>query len=269
MTEHGERDVKICLTIAGTDSGGGAGIAADLATFAAHGCHGTLAVTCVTAQSTLRVAAVHPVPPGIVAAQIDAVLEDLPADAVKTGMLFDAGIIEAVADRLAAHGAAHLVVDPVMVASTGARLLEASAVALLRDRLLPLAEVVTPNLPETEALAGGPVATEADRLEAARRILELGPRFVVVKGGHGEGPAVDLVVGRDGTTERLEAPRLETRATHGTGCTFSAALAAGLARGRPVAEAAAEAKAYVHRAMETAFPLGGGPGPLNHFHRWG
>ena len=188
MTEHGESNVKICLTIAGTDSGGAAGIAADLKTFAAHGCYGTLAVTCVTAQSTLRVAAVHAVPPETVAAQVDAVLDDLGADAVKTGMLFSAGIIEAIADRLEAHGVTELVVDPVMVASTGAPLLEDEAVEVLRRRLLPRARVVTPNLPETEVLAGGPVATEAERLEAARRILELGPR---VRGGQGrprEGP---------------------------------------------------------------------------------
>jgi hydroxymethylpyrimidine kinase/phosphomethylpyrimidine kinase len=265
MTEHGENDVEICLTVAGTDSGGGAGIAADLQTFAAHGCHGTLAVTAVTAQSTVGVTAVHPVPPQIVAAQLDAVLEDLPAAAAKTGMLLSAGVIEVVADRLAAHRVPHLVVDPVMIASTGAPLLEADAVATLRRVLLPLCEVVTPNLPEAEVLAGAPVATEDERLDAARRILELGPRFVVVKGGHGAGPAVDLVVGPGGEVVRLEAPRLDTRATHGTGCTFSAALAAGLARGRTVAEAARDAKAYVRRAMETAVPLGAGPGPLR---RW-
>lgn len=260
--------VPRCLTIAGSDSGGGAGLQADLKTFSALGCYGASVVTALTAQNTLGVTAVHAPPPDFVAAQIDAVLEDIGADAVKTGMLFDTPIIEVVAERLEHHGAPRLVVDPVMVAASGARLLREEAVAAVRDALLPLALVATPNLPEVEALVGGPVDTEDARLEAGRRVLALGPRWVVVKGGHAEGPAVDLLLGPDGEVVRLEAERVDTRADHGTGCTFASALAAHLARGLDVPEAARGAKRYLTEALRRAYPVGHGHGPVHHFHAW-
>jgi hydroxymethylpyrimidine/phosphomethylpyrimidine kinase len=267
------------LTIAGSDSGGGAGIQADLKTFAAHGTYGMSAITAVTAQNTVAVIAVHALPPAIVAAQIDAVFDDLGVDAVKVGMLADAGIVAAVADRLARHGAgagggAPVVLDPVMVAKSGDALLADDAVAALVERLLPLATLVTPNLPEAHRLlrevAGGEVAvtagggeSEETRAGAARRLAAAGPA-VLIKGGHAEGDeVVDLLF--DGEElHRFAAPRLHTRATHGTGCTLSSAIAARLALGTPLPRAVGEAIAYLRRAMEAAFPLGRGHGPVNH-----
>lgn len=208
------------LTIAGSDSSGGAGIQADLKTFAALGVYGASAITAITAQNTVGVQAIHPVPPEIVGAQIDSVLSDVAADAIKTGMLFSTAIIEVVADRLRAHGATRLVIDPVMIAKSGDRLLRQDAVAALRDLLLPLAAAVTPNAPEAEVLAGMDVVDERTAREAARRIFDLGPRLVIVKGGHLDGErAVDVVF--DGSTfEVLSSPRIDTPHTHGTGCTF-------------------------------------------------
>jgi hydroxymethylpyrimidine/phosphomethylpyrimidine kinase len=258
-----------CLTVAGSDSGGGAGIQADLKTFAALGCYGASVITALTAQNTRGVTEVHGPPPSFVAAQIDAVLSDIGADAVKTGMLFSAEIVAVVAERLAAHGVARLVVDPVMVAASGARLLADDAVEAVRARLLPLALVATPNLPEAEALVGGPVGTEEERLEAARRVQALGPRWVVLKGGHGEGPeSVDLLVGPGGEVHRLTARRIDTRHTHGTGCSFASALCAGLACGLEVPEAAAAAKTWLTEAIRRAYPIGAGFGPVHHFHAW-
>ena len=259
-----------CLTIAGSDSGGGAGIQADLKTFAALGCYGASVLTALTAQNTRGVTAVHAPPPTFVAAQIDAVLSDIGADAIKTGMLFDAAIIEAVADRLLAHGATErLVVDPVMVAATGARLLADDAIDAVRKRILPLAMVATPNLPEAAALTGRPIEDEEQAIEAARRIQDFGPRWVVIKGGHGGGPeSVDLVVGPDGVFERLVAERVDTRHTHGTGCSFASALCAGLARGMDVVQAATEAKIWLTGAILAAYPIGEGFGPVHHFHRF-
>jgi hydroxymethylpyrimidine/phosphomethylpyrimidine kinase len=252
------------LTIAGSDSGAGAGLQADLKTFAALGVYGTSVVTAVTAQNTVAVRAIHEIPPEVVAAQMDAVLEDIGADAAKTGMLANRAIIEAVADRLREHRVAHLVVDPVMVAKSGDRLLREDAVAALRDLLLPLAEVVTPNAPEAGILAGMTVNSLAAAREAARRIAALGPRVVIVKGGHLGGEACnDLLF--DGDEELLLGRRVATRQTHGTGCTFSAAIAAGLAAGLSAREAARRAKAYLQRAIERAEPLGSGHGPVNHF----
>ncbi|MDQ7820577.1 MAG: bifunctional hydroxymethylpyrimidine kinase/phosphomethylpyrimidine kinase [Armatimonadota bacterium] len=253
------------LTIAGSDSGGGAGIQADLKTFAVLGVFGTSAITALTAQNTCAVTGVVEVDPAFVAAQIDAVATDIGVDAAKTGMLANAAIIEAVADRVRRHGIARLVVDPVMVAKSGAPLLRPDAVDALRTRLLPLALVVTPNLPEASALAGGmPIRTEADMLEAARAIGALGPRYVVVKGGHLEesDEAVDLLW--DGLrTHRLAAARARTPHTHGTGCIFSAAIAAWLARGADPPAAVAAAKRFVTAAIQGALPLGRGRGPAN------
>lgn len=257
------------LTVAGSDSGGGAGIQADLKTFEALGCFGMSAVTALTAQNTRGVFGVHAAPAPFVAAQIDRVLEDIGADAVKTGMLFSAEIIGAVAEALRRHGVARLVVDPVMVATSGDRLLREDARAALVARLLPLALVATPNVPEAEALSGVRIGDEADLRAAGERIHAMGARHVVLKGGHLPGPeAVDhLFDGR--AWHRFAAPRIDTRNTHGTGCTFAAAIAAGLARGLGVPEAVGEAKAYLSGAIAHAAPLGGGHGPVCHAWRRG
>ena len=257
--------MNTALTIAGSDSGGGAGIQADLKTFAALGVYGSSALTAVTAQNTLGVTAVVELSPDVVAAQIDAVMSDIGADAVKTGMLANSAIIRTVAEKVSEHGIARLVVDPVMVAKGGDRLLREEAVDALRSLLLPLAAVVTPNLPEASVLVGRSVESTEDARRAARDIIDMGARSVVVKGGHLEGDAVDVFY--DGAQFReFAAPRVETTSTHGTGCTFASAIAAGLAQGMGMEDAVARAKAYVTEAIRSAFPLGGGHGPLNHFH---
>ena len=258
------------LTIAGSDSGAGAGIQADLKTFAALGVYGTSAITAVTAQNTLGVTAVHELPPEVVAAQIDAVVSDIRPDAVKTGMLAGAPIIEVVARKVKEHALPNLVVDPVMVAESGDSLLRGDAVVALRDLLLPLADVVTPNLPEASVLTDHDVASEADRRLAAREIVALGARAVVIKGGHLEGDtAVDLLY--DGRRFReYTVPRIQTSGTHGTGCTFASAIAAFLARGEPLPEAVGRAKEYLTEALRHSYPIGQGHGPVHHFYRfWG
>jgi hydroxymethylpyrimidine/phosphomethylpyrimidine kinase len=256
--------VAKALTIAGSDSGGGAGIQADLKTFAAHGVYGSSAITAITAQNTRRVTAVAEVPEEIVAAQVDAVLEDIGADAVKTGMLSSATIVEVVADRLEAWGIGNLVVDPVMVAMCGDRLLSPDAVAVVRRALLPLARVVTPNLPEAEVLAVFSITSDADTRRAAEAIAALGSTVVVIKGGHRTGEPIDLVFDGHNFVE-VRAPRVETTNTHGTGCTFSAAIAANLARGREPLAAISEAKQYVTEALHGSYPIGAGHSPVNHF----
>ena len=255
------------LTIAGSDSGGGAGIQADLKTFAAFGVYGASAITAVTAQNTVGVRAIHEVPPDVVAAQIDAVLEDIGADAVKTGMLSSAAIIEAVADRLRSHTFGALVVDPVMVAKSGDALLRPEAVRALIELLLPLAAVVTPNAPEASVLSGVEVRDEESAREAARRIHVLGPAIVIVKGGHLAGNRSDDLFFDGRSFEVLSGRRIETPHTHGTGCTFSAAIAACLACGMEPLAAAREARAFLQGAIEHAEPLGAGRGPVNHFWR--
>jgi hydroxymethylpyrimidine/phosphomethylpyrimidine kinase len=256
--------VKTALTIAGSDSGGGAGIQADIKTFSALGVYGTSALAAITAQNTLGVRAIFELPADLVAAQIDAVVEDIGADAVKTGMLGSTPLIEVVADRIRAHGLSTLVVDPVMVAKSGDALLHPDAVAALRERLLPLALVVTPNRPEAEVLTGRTVGTLEQAREAARALVGLGARNAVVKGGHAEGPAIDVLF--DGHAFReYSAPRLDSRHTHGTGCTFASAIAAELAKGADVPEAVARAKAYLTAALEHAPGLGHGHGPVHHF----
>lgn len=265
------------LTIAGSDSGGGAGIQADLKTFDAHGVYGMSVVTAVTAQNTREVRAVAEIPTDVVAAQIDAVLEDLGADAVKIGMLASAELVETVAQRLAAHGVGAagtgipMVLDPVMVAKSGDPLLADDAVEALRSELLPLATLVTPNLPELERLTGLPVESEDQRVAAARHLAGLedapGPA-VLVKGGHGEGKdVVDLLV-EGGEMVRFVHARVETSSTHGTGCTLSSAIAARLARGDTLPVATEGAIEYLAGALAHAFPLGGGHGPVNHFWSW-
>ncbi len=255
----------VALTIAGSDSGGGAGIQADLKTFQAVGVYGTSAITALTAQNTLGVHAVHELSPEFVAAQIDAVVEDLGVDAAKTGMLASAPIIAAVADRVRRWGIGPaLVVDPVMVAKGGDRLLREDAVRALVEGLLPLAAVVTPNVPEAEAIVGHPIEDDDEAIRAAAaEILALGPRSVVLKGGHRAGAAVDVFY--DGRRwEALEAARVPTSSTHGTGCTFSAAVAARLALGDELLEAVRYAKSFLTAALEHARPLGQGHGPVAH-----
>jgi hydroxymethylpyrimidine/phosphomethylpyrimidine kinase len=256
-----------CLTIAGSDSGGGAGIQADLKTFSAFGVYGASAITAITAQNTVGVRAVHEIPAEIVAAQIDAVLDDIGADAAKTGMLSSAPIIEAVADRLRARSFAPLVVDPVMVAKSGDALLRPEAVRALVELLLPMATVVTPNAPEATVLSGIDVHDAASAREAARRIHALGPALVIVKGGHLDGESSDDLLFDGLSFEILSGRRIDTPHTHGTGCTFSAAIAALLARGLEPPAAAREARAFLQGAIENAEPLGAGRGPVNHLWR--
>ena len=252
------------LTIAGSDSGGGAGVQADLKTFSAYRVFGLSVITAVTAQNSLGVQSIECLSPALVSSQLSSVLDDFGADAAKCGMLGTAAIVESVAAGLRARPVARLVVDPVMAATSGHALLEPDALHALTVSLLPLALVVTPNLPEAEALAGMPVSSRTDMEEAARRIHRLGPRHVLVKGGHLKGDAVDLLYnGREFTA--FQAPRIESDNTHGTGCTFSAAITAGLAQGRPLAEAVRDAKAYVTRAIREGFALGRGAGALRHF----
>jgi hydroxymethylpyrimidine/phosphomethylpyrimidine kinase len=252
------------LTIAGSDSGGGAGIQADLKTFSAFRVFGMSVITAVTAQNSLGVQGVENLPPAFVAQQLRSVLEDFGADAAKCGMLSTAPIIEAVSAGLTERRIEKLVVDPVMVAKSGDRLLEPEARAALADRILPLALLVTPNLPEAEVLAGMRVAEPEDMEEAARRIHTMGPRYVLVKGGHLKGDATDLLWnGRDFT--RFSTPRIDSQNTHGTGCTFSAAIVAGLARGQALGDAIRSAKAYVTRAIREGFQAGRGVGQLRHF----
>ena len=258
--------VPRAMTIAGSDSGGGAGIQADLKTFAALGVYGTSVLTAITAQNTIGVTGVHEVPVGMVSAQIEAVITDIGTDAVKTGMLSSSDIIETVARELAHFRVDRLVVDPVMVAKSGDRLLREEAGGAMRRSLLPLATVVTPNIPEAETLAEMKIESREDVRRAADRIVGMGAKAVVVKGGHLEGPAVDLLY--DGKEVReFEAPRVETRNTHGTGCTFASAIAAGLARGLALEEAVAAAKEYVTEAIKRSFDVGEGHGPLNHFYK--
>jgi hydroxymethylpyrimidine/phosphomethylpyrimidine kinase len=261
----------VAVTIAGSDSSGGAGIQADLKTFAALGVYGASVITALTAQNTRGVRAIYDVPVDFVAAQIDAVFSDLDIAAVKIGMLSQAAIIEAVAMDLGRHRAGNIVLDPVMVATSGDRLLAADAVEALRMTLIPRALVVTPNLHEAAALTGASVARNEREMEIqAREILALGARNVLIKGGHGSGDeSVDLLVG-EGDVLRLSARRVDTKNTHGTGCTLSSAIAAGLAKGFDLKAAARAAKAYVTAAIAAAGSLhiGHGRGPLHHFHSY-
>jgi hydroxymethylpyrimidine/phosphomethylpyrimidine kinase len=252
------------LTIAGSDSSGGAGIQADLKTFAAHGVFGTSAITAITAQNTLGVTRIDAVAPAMVAAQIDAVATDFSLDATKIGMLADAAIVVVVADAIDRHGLRNVVLDPVMIAKSGARLIDQAAISSLVTALVPRVSVVTPNVPEAEALTGLSIRSVDDLRRAARRLVELGARAAFVKGGHLEGPAVDVIWDGRALTE-LSAPRLSTRHTHGTGCTLSSAIAARLALGDDLTAAARAAKDYVTRAIAQAPQLGHGHGPLQHF----
>jgi hydroxymethylpyrimidine/phosphomethylpyrimidine kinase len=257
----------VALTIAGSDSSGGAGVQADLKTFAAFGVYGTCAITAVTAQNTVGISAASALAADLVTAQIEAVAGDITIDAVKTGMLATAAIVEAVAAAVQALELPALVVDPVLVSKSGVRLLDNDGIEMMRAELLPLARVVTPNLPEAEVLSGVRIHSIEDRRRAAREIHAMGASAVVITGGHGEGPELlDLVFDGDLYTE-LRAARIDTPHTHGTGCTFASAVAARLARGDGLADAVARAQAFVAGAIRHAQGIGHGHGPLHHF--WG
>ena len=253
------------MTIAGSDSGGGAGIQADLKTFSALGVFGASTLTAITAQNTVGVTAVHEIPTDVIAAQIDAVVTDIGADAVKTGMLSSPAIVSVVADAIRRHGIANLVVDPVMVAKSGDRLLRAEAIATIREELIPLALVVTPNIPEAEDLTGQTIETDDDARRAAEAIIGMGAGCVVIKGGHRDGPPTDILYDGNRFIE-FTAERIPSTNTHGTGCTFASAVAAGLAHGLDVPAAVGQAKEYVTAAISAAYPIGRGHGPLHHFH---
>ncbi|MFA6139157.1 MAG: bifunctional hydroxymethylpyrimidine kinase/phosphomethylpyrimidine kinase [Hyphomicrobium sp.] len=268
MAEHDQ--TPVVLTIAGSDSSGGAGIQADLKTFAALGVYGASVLTALTAQNTRGVTAIHAVPAHFVTQQIDAVAGDLRVAAVKTGMLYDRDTVLAVVEGVRRHKLSPLVVDPVMVATSGDMLLELEAVEAVRRELLPLADILTPNLPEAARLLQlSEVADETGMEAQARALLALGPKAVLLKGGHGSGrEAVDILVMRDAPPVRLALPRIDTRNTHGTGCTLSAAIAAGLARGDSIPDAVASAKRFVHDALNAGrnLKIGGGAGPVDHLH---
>jgi hydroxymethylpyrimidine/phosphomethylpyrimidine kinase len=261
----------IAVTIAGSDSGGGAGIQADLKTFSALGVYGASVITALTAQNTKGVTAIHDVPPEFIAAQIDAVFSDLDVRAVKIGMLSQPAVIEAVAAGLDRWKAKNVVLDPVMVATSGDRLLNPDAIDVLKRVLIPRALVITPNLPEAAALLEEPLARNEDEmLTQAGRLRDRGAQTVLIKGGHSEGAeSVDMLVQASSFT-RLATPRIDTRNTHGTGCTLSSAIAAGLAKGLDLVTAASEAKVYVSEAIAASgrLTIGSGHGPTHHFHKW-
>ena len=257
--------MKKALTIAGSDSGGGAGIQADLKTFAAHGVFGMSVITAITAQNSLGVLAVQDIRPDIIGKQIEAIFTDMGTDAVKVGMVSQPETIRTIADGLRKYAAPLVVVDPVMVSKSGYHLLQPAAEAVLIQELLPLADVVTPNIPEAEAIVKRPIHTLADMEEAARAIHALGAKNVLLKGGHREEDATDILF--DGQTcQRLTAARVPTKNTHGTGCTLSSAIAANLAKGLAVAAAVVEAKRYITVAIEHALSIGKGVGPTHHFY---
>ena len=274
MNQRG-RIIPAAMTIAGSDSGAGAGVQADLKTFAALSIYGTSVLTAITAQNTIAVAAVHELPTDVINAQIEAVISDIGVDAVKTGMLSSSVIIECVTTCLKASmkkyptmpGLRRIVVDPVMVAKSGDALLQEEAVSALRELLVPLAAVITPNIPEAETLTGLTITTDDDVNKAARMIVDMGAASVVIKGGHREGPATDVYF--DGSSFReFTSQRFDTVNTHGTGCTFASAVAAGLAQGLETEDAVGQAKEFVTEAIRNSFPVGHGHGPLNHFYKF-
>jgi len=264
MSKSNKAEIRVALTIAGSDSGGGAGIQADLKTFAALGVYGTCAITAITAQNTVGVQQAHPLPPELVAAQIDSIISDLPCHAAKTGMLATAMIIEAVAGRIRDHNIPHLVVDPVMVATSGGRLLIEAAEAVYIEQLFPLAEVITPNAAEASVLLERPVESIEQMREAAAALCELGPRAVVITGGHLSDKAIDVVYDSESDDLReLASPKVDSAGTHGSGCTFSSAIAAYLAKGNTRLQAIKQAKQFAIHAIEAALPIGQGEGPVN------
>ncbi|MCF8078207.1 MAG: bifunctional hydroxymethylpyrimidine kinase/phosphomethylpyrimidine kinase [Desulfobacterales bacterium] len=270
-TAETEQRYRTVLSIAGSDSGGGAGIQADIKTISALGGFAMTAITALTAQNTRGVTGIHPVPPEFAAAQIDAVLSDIGVDAVKIGMLYSAELIAAVARELTRHKAANIVVDPVMVAQSGDRLLQDEAVEALTAELFPLATVVTPNLPEAEVLLGRSISGPQEMEAAALALAEFGSRSVLIKGGHGESERSDdlLFLAEEDRMLWIEGRRIETKNTHGTGCTLSSAIAARLAAGEGIEGAVQKAKAYLTEALRAGagYRFGRGHGPVHHFYR--
>jgi len=260
------------LTIAGSDSGGGAGIQADLKTFSALGCYGMSAITALTAQNTVAVTQIHEVPPAFVAAQIDAVIEDIGVDAVKIGMLSSPEIIEIVASRLEVHQVNKIVLDPVMVAKSGDKLLKEEAIQTLKSRLIPMATIITPNIPEAEVLTGMIITSPEDAEQAAHALSNLGPEAILIKGGHSsEEVSRDVLLLKNPPQMiQLMDKRIITNNTHGTGCTLSSAIAANLAKGLEVLAAVQAAKAYISKAIAAgaAYEIGSGHGPVLHFFEW-
>jgi len=258
--------MRRALTIAGSDSGGGAGIQADLKVFTAFGVYGMSVVTAITAQNTVRISGIHGLPAQFVRLQLEAVLEDIGSDGIKTGMLLNADIVETVADSVRQYAVPFWVIDPVMVSKGGDRLLDERAVQILVKKCIPLCSLVTPNIPEAEVLAGIRIDTENDIFRAAKKIHRLGAGAVLIKGGHRPGNATDILFdGKEFT--RFVSEMIPTKNTHGTGCTYSAAILANLILGRPLEAAVRISKAYVTEAIRQAFPIGKGYGPLNHFIR--
>jgi hydroxymethylpyrimidine/phosphomethylpyrimidine kinase len=260
------------LTIAGSDSGGGAGIQADLKTFSAIGCYGMSVITALTAQNTLGVKGIHAVPPAFAVEQIEAVLSDIGADAIKIGMLYSAELIEAVAQALKKHGARKIVLDPVMVAQSGDKLLQDDAIEAIKTHLMPLADVVTPNLPETSVLCGLQLTQWSDIESAAETLAKYGSRSILIKGGHGdERKSTDLLfLAGQGRFVSLAADRIKTNNNHGTGCTLSSAIAAYMAKGKDIEEAVQKAKTFMNHSIAAgaAYKIGHGHGPVHHFFQW-
>jgi hydroxymethylpyrimidine/phosphomethylpyrimidine kinase len=257
------------LTIAGSDSGGGAGIQADLKTYAAIGCYGMSVITALTAQNTRGVTAIHALPPSFAVEQMQAVFTDMGADAVKIGMLYSAELIEVITEELNKHRARNIVLDPVMVAQSGDKLLQDDAIQAIKDHLMPVADVVTPNLPETEVLMSQKIETIEDMQRAARSLAQYGGRSILIKGGHlNESKSTDLLyLAEEDRFVMLEAERIETRNNHGTGCTLSSAIAAYMSRGNGIEEAVRKAKAYIQQAIQQGaqYKIGEGHGPVHHF----
>ncbi|MBQ1450391.1 MAG: bifunctional hydroxymethylpyrimidine kinase/phosphomethylpyrimidine kinase [Eggerthellaceae bacterium] len=256
--------MKSVLSIAGSDSSGGAGIQADIKTIQAHHLFAQTAITALTAQNTTGVYGVLDVEPAFVAQQIDVVFEDIRPDAVKIGMVSSPAIVDAIVDALVRNGAANIVVDPVMVATSGSELSSNEAVVALREKLIPLATVITPNMPEAEVLFGAHIENAADQERAAVEIARATDVAVLVKGGHGENDANDVLARPDGTVTWFEGERVDTANTHGTGCTLSSAIACGLAVGKPLEEAVKSAKDYITGALSAGLDLGHGSGPMDH-----
>ncbi len=261
------KTVPIVMTIAGSDSGGGAGIQADLKTFAALGVYGTSVITSITAQNTVSVTDLFNMPKSIISSQIDAIMTDIGSDVVKTGMLANTEIIEIVSEKLTEFTFPIVVVDPVMVATSGDRLISEDAIDILRKMLIPLATVITPNIPEAEALTERRILTLDDARNAAKDLVAMGAKSAVVKGGHMEGPSTDMVY--DGKEFRAyTSKRISSTSTHGTGCTLASAIAAKLAHGYSIRDSVSQAKRYVTASIRNAFPIGSGHGPLNHFYMY-
>ncbi|TYP93899.1 hydroxymethylpyrimidine/phosphomethylpyrimidine kinase [Fodinibius salinus] len=273
MQNNSKRSYDSVLTIATSDSGGGAGVQADLKTISALGCYGMSAFAALTAQNTQEVRAIHEVPPQFLKDQIDVVIEDFEVDAVKIGMLFTGPLMEVVADRIKKHDLKNIVLDPVMVAQSGAQLIQDEAIEVIREELFPLVDLITPNIPEAKRLLGRDINGDESMKQAAQNLLETGTGGVLLKGGHfEEDESIDYlsIASKDPELHQFNAKRIETNNTHGTGCTLSSAIAAYLAKGYPMPKAVEQAKLYITQAISAGsqYNMGGGSGPLHHFHQF-